>query len=103
MEQFLAALDGAWRVLLVGLLLGAGLPALFAVGIRSLAWGTGGEAERHAEGVVLKPHVAGRILAYTMFAVVVLAVLAGVGYITAHGLGYSITFNGILPVVTAKH
>lgn len=103
MEQFLAALDGAWRVLLIGLLLGAGLPALFAVGIRALAWGTGGEAERHADGVVLKPHVGGRILAYTMFALVVLAVLAGVGYITAHGLGYTITFNGILPVITSKH
>ena len=29
------ALDGAWRVLLAGLLLGAGLPVLFALGISS--------------------------------------------------------------------
>ncbi|MDI6101124.1 hypothetical protein QLQ12_21145 [Actinoplanes sp. NEAU-A12] len=35
------ALDGAWQVLLAGLALGAGLPILFALGIRSLAWGAG--------------------------------------------------------------
>lgn len=35
------ALDGAWQVLLAGLALGAGLPVLFALGIRSLAWGAG--------------------------------------------------------------
>ncbi|MBI5027389.1 MAG: hypothetical protein HZB48_00865, partial [Actinobacteria bacterium] len=50
MEQFLAALDGAWRVLLIGMVLGAGLPTMFAFGIRALAWGTGGAAEIHADG-----------------------------------------------------
>ncbi len=103
MEQFLAALDGAWRVLLIGMVLGAGLPTMFAFGIRALAWGTGGDAEIHADGVLPKAHLGARIVAYTMFSLVVLAVLIGVGYITAHGLGYSITFNGIIPVITAKH
>lgn len=102
MDQLLAALDGAWRVLIAGLVLGAGLPALFAFGVRALAWGTGGDAEIHAAGVVLKPHLWGRVVAYAMFALVLLAVLAGVGYITAHGMGYSITFNGLLPVITPK-
>ena len=37
--------DAAWKVLAVGLLLGAGLPALFALGIRSMAYGVGGAAE----------------------------------------------------------
>lgn len=102
MEQFLAALDGAWRVLLVGMLLGAGLPALFAVGIRALAWGTGGDAEISESGVTLKPHPLGLAIAYTMFAIVILAVLLGVGYIVAHGLGWELTFNGILPQLTRK-
>jgi hypothetical protein len=102
MEQFLAAMDGAWRVLLVGLVLGAGLPALFAVGIRALAWGAGGDAEISDTGVTLKPHPLGRVIAYAMFAIVVLAVLLGVGYIVAHGLGWELTFNGVLPEFTKK-
>ena len=31
MDQVSLALEGAWKVLLVGLLLGAGLPAIFAM------------------------------------------------------------------------
>jgi hypothetical protein len=102
MDQLLAALDGGWRVLLVGMVLGAGLPTMFAFGVRALAWGAGGEAERHASGVVLKPHVMGRVVAYSMFTLVILAVLLGLSYIVAHGLGWTLTFNGILPVFTPK-
>lgn len=102
MDQLLAALDGAWRVLLVGLVLGAGLPTMFAFGVRALAWGTGGEAEIHETGVTLKPHVGGRVVAYTMFGLVIVSALLGIGYIVAHGLGMAITFNGILPVFTPK-
>ena len=102
MDQLIAALDGAWRVLLVGLVLGAGLPMMFAFGVRALAWGTGGDAEVHASGVVLKPHVMGRVVAYAMFTLVVVSVLLGIGYIVAHGLGYTMTFTGILPVFTPK-
>ena len=39
--------------------------------------------------MVLKPHVWGRVIAYTMFALVILAVVLGIGYIVAHGLGYA--------------
>ena len=45
MDNVRFALDAGWKVLLAGLMLGAGLPALFAAGIRFLAWGTGGAAE----------------------------------------------------------
>ena len=102
MNQLLAALDAGWRVLLVGLVLGAGLPTMFAFGIRALAWGSGGDAEVHADGVVLKPHALGRVVAYTMFSLVIVSVLLGVGYIVAHGLGWTLTFNGLLPVFTPK-
>ena len=102
MDQLLAALDAGWRVLLVGLVLGAGLPTMFAFGIRALAWGSGGDAEVHADGVVLKPHPLGRVVAYTMFALVIVSVLLGLGYIIAHGLGWTLTFNGLLPVFTPK-
>ena len=102
MDQLFAALDASWRVLLVGVVLGAGLPTIYALGIRALAWGTGGEAEVHEAGVELKPHLHGRLIAYSLFAFVVLCVLLGIGYIVAHGLGMTITFDGIVPVFTSK-
>ncbi|MEE9964635.1 MAG: hypothetical protein K4304_06030 [Propionicimonas sp.] len=101
MDQLWAALEATWRILLVGILLGAGLPALFALGIRSLAWGTGVEGNG-GEAVLVKPHLAGRIIAYLLFGLVILAVLAGVGYIVAHGLGYVVTFNGVVPTFSHK-
>jgi hypothetical protein len=103
MDQVWAALDATWRILLVGLLFGAGLPAIFALGIRSLAWGTGGEAEIHDTDEPVKPHLGGRVIAYTLFALVIATVVAGVGYIVAHGLGLTVTFNGLLPVFAPKH
>jgi hypothetical protein len=101
MEQVLGALDATWRILLIGVLLGAGLPALFAVGVRALAWGT--SDTDLTEDAILHPSLAGRLVAYTMFTIVIACVAAGVGYIVAHGLGITITFNGLLPVFTPKH
>jgi hypothetical protein len=100
MDQVFAALDATWRILLIGILLGAGLPALFAVGVRALTWGM--VDSDIDDGAKLRPTVAGRLVAYTMFAIVVLCVLSGVGYIVAHGLGIAITFNGVIPVFTPK-
>lgn len=102
MNQVIAAVDAAWRVLMVGLLLGAGLPVLFALGVRSLAWGAGGDAEAHGEGVTPVPHALGKVIAYALFAVVIAAVALGIGYIVAHGLGMTITFDGLRPVLTPK-
>lgn len=68
MEQLLAALDAIWKVTAVGLVLGAGLPALFSLGVRAQASG------RVAWG-------------YAAYAVVGLAVLTGIAGIVAHGLG----------------
>ena len=93
--MWLSALDGAWRVLLAGLLLGSGLPILFALGVKSLAWANGDLPGRPAN-----PY--GRVVAGAVFGVVLLAVLLGIGYITAHGLGYVVSWNGLLPTITAK-
>ncbi len=102
MDQVMLALEGAGRVLLAGLLLGAGLPALYAFGIRAMAWGAGGEAGVHDEGVVLKPHPIGKVIAWILFGIVILAVLLGISYIVAHGFGWTIKFNGIIPVFAPK-
>ncbi|GAA1040769.1 hypothetical protein GCM10009557_62980 [Virgisporangium ochraceum] len=78
------ALDGAWQVLAAGLLLGAGLPALFAVGIRAMASTT---------------HRAGRVVGIACFAVVVLGALLGIAFIVASGFGLDLTFEHGYPTV----
>ncbi len=98
------AADGAWRVLLAGLVLGAGLPVLFALGIRSLAWGAGGDAEVHDSGVTVPtPHRLGTVLGYALFALVVLGVLLGITFIVATGFGRALSFEHVYPTIVAKH
>ena len=93
--MWLSALDGAWRVLLAGLLLGSGLPILFAVGVKSIAWANGDLPGR-------PPNPYGKVTAGALSAVVLLAVLLGIGYIMAHGFGYVVGWNGLWPTFTAK-
>ncbi|GIE82302.1 hypothetical protein Aph02nite_82520 [Actinoplanes philippinensis] len=92
MHNLTLALEGAWKVLLAGLILGAGLPALFAVGIRSLAYGADGPARRPA----------GTVAGYACFALVLAGVLLGITFIVASGFGKQLSFDGVLPVVTDK-
>jgi hypothetical protein len=99
MNTITLALAGTWKVLLVSLLLGAGLPAVFALGMRSLAWGAGGDAEvSHA-----RPHPAGRALAIVCFTVVVVGIVLGITYIVASGLGMKLSFEHIYPRLVSKH
>lgn len=65
-------LDSLWKVVAVGLLLGAGLPALFALGIRSLAADSGSSGST----------IAGRIGATVCFAIIIVAVAAGILFLT---------------------
>jgi hypothetical protein len=67
-------LDSLGQVLLVGLVLGAGLPALFALGLRLLNVGHPTTAER--------PHPWGVAAAVGCFAVVSIAIVAGLLLIT---------------------
>jgi hypothetical protein len=97
------ALDGAWRVLLAGLLLGAGLPVLFALGIRSLAWGAGGDAEVHDSGVTAPaPHPIGTVLGWLCFVVVLLGVVLGITFIVASGFGKALSFEHVFPTIVSK-
>jgi hypothetical protein len=97
------ALEGGWKVLLAGLLLGAGLPAVFALGVRSMAYGTGGDAEVHGAGDAPAPHRAGRVLAVVCFAVVLVGVALGVTFIVASGFGKVLSFQHVFPTLVGKH
>lgn len=72
MIDIVEILTGSLRVLVVGLLLGAGLPLLFAVGLRLQAKG---------ETVVVA-----RIGAWAVFAVIALVVLYALLFITQNSL-----------------
>lgn len=98
MHNVVFALEGALKVILAGLLLGAGLPAVFALGIRALAYGVGGDAETdHAP-----PHPVGKLLAALCFAVVVLGVVLGITIVVASGVGKEVVFDPILPTIVDK-
>jgi hypothetical protein len=93
------AIDGAWQVLIAGLVLGAGLPILFALGIRSLAWGAGATTVSDVPGPA-RP--LGTVLGYALFAVVVVGVLLGLTFIVASGFGYKLEFSHIYPTLIQK-
>lgn len=98
MNNVTLALDGAWRVLLISLLLGAGLPVVFAAGVRSMAFGAGGDAELdHA-----RPHPIGRALAALCFLVVLAGVALGITIVVASGFGRAVSFAHVYPTIVSK-
>jgi hypothetical protein len=86
MDILTKAFDALWQVLLVGLLLGAGLPALFALGLRSLntgrtvtvGSGAGGGSGYGSTPDTSKPSPLGLAGAIVCFAILVAAVLFGI-------------------------
>ena len=69
-------LSALWRIVVVGLLAGAGLPAIFAVGLRALASGSDAAAAGTDQDRVIGGSRAGMAFAAFCFAVV----LAAIGY-----------------------
>ena len=83
MSESLNILREVGQVFLVAAVFGVSLPALFALGIRAMAYGVGGDAEvDHA-----KPHPVGRILGMVCFGLVALAIIGGIYVIVVSGLG----------------
>ena len=80
MDIVLKTVSALWQVIAVGLLLGAGLPALFSLGMRSLEHGRvpapAGVATSSADGTVAS--TGGKIGAGICFTVSILAVLFGI-------------------------
>ena len=70
MSTIISSISPIWKVLLVGLVLGAGLPALFAFGVRGSA-GTVGP-----DGAVTPPSAASRVSAAVCFAIVGVVIIA---------------------------
>ncbi len=99
MSQLWLALQSGVQVLFAALLLGAGLPVIFALGMRSLAYGAGGSAE---VAVGSRPRPIGKVVAGLCFVVVVLAILIGISWIVGTGMGYTLVFDHLIPVFRKK-
>lgn len=81
-DNLVLAVDGAWKVLIIGLVIGAGLPVLFAMGVRTYAHSVEGGTDAH---VTPRGRQTNRALSLLCFTLVVLGVLAGIGAIVASG------------------
>jgi hypothetical protein len=73
------------KILVFGLVLGAGLPALFAIGVRLNAEGVGVVAH---DGAVAKRNPVLLALGWVIFALVLAAVIVGVLYIASDFIGH---------------
>jgi hypothetical protein len=102
MENFGFAFEAGWQVVLVGLLLGAGLPAVFAVGIRSLAYAGGGSATSSGSEAPAAARPLGTVLAGACFLVVVLGIVLGLTFVLASGLGKELDFGSGFPTLADK-
>ena len=102
MHELGLALAGAWKVLLTGVILGAGLPAIFALGVRMLAVGqpstatAGGGTTTASTGGA---NGAARVAAFVLFAIVVVLALLGIFYIIVTGLGHKLSFSHVYPTI----
>lgn len=91
--------NSIWQVLAIGLLVGAGLPAIFAFGIKGMASGAGGSAEID---ISQRPNPVARALGILCFAIVIAAVVLGISIIVSSGFGYRVSFEQLFPTFVAK-
>jgi len=87
MDLLTKTAESLWQVILVGLLLGAGLPAMFALGLRLLDSGTTTVDETGAATTTRSPLT--RVAAVACFAVVVIAIVTGILFIMSDFLDHT--------------
>lgn len=91
--------DAAWKVLVAGLVLGAGLPALFALGIRLTSIGAPDPAAgTEASGSRAVPLTLGS----ACFVLAGLAVVLGITVVVATGFGKAVSFDHVVPTLVDK-
>ena len=91
-------LESILNVLVVGLILGAGLPALFATGMLAYSHGAGGEEADH---LIHKPNPAFKYLGILLFVVVALVIVTAVAWITKSTIMHHFGVD-LFPMVSKK-
>lgn len=84
-------LESIFKVLAVGLVLGAGLPAVFAFGLVAYSRGAGATEG----GAVVAPNPALRALGLLLFAVVAAVIVIAILYITRTTIIHHFGFNPV--------
>ncbi len=98
MNNLALAADGAWKVLVASLILGAGLPFVFALGVRARAAAAGARAD--GEQAERRPF--GNVLFVLCLLVVLFGVALGITIVVASGFGKSVSFQHIYPTIVGK-
>lgn len=101
MNSIELALQGAGRVLLAGLLFGAGLPVVYALAMRALTLNSSTVAEPDGS-IHHRPSPLGRLLSLLLIAVLVGAVVLGLVMIIATGFGKTVSFEHLIPSIVDK-
>lgn len=91
-------LEASFKVLIIGLILGGGLPATFAVGVRAYAAGSGGVGP---DGAVRTPNPVLRAIGVALFALVALVVVIAILWITRNTIRVHFGVD-LFPFVTKK-
>lgn len=102
MEALRLLADESLRVLVVGLVLGAGVPAVFALGIRALAIGSEGAGHHDATEDTMHGSMVGKALAAICFLIVAYAIVTGILVIIGSGLDKEVSFEHVIPLLTDK-
>ncbi|MFD6162617.1 hypothetical protein ACFWF7_17795 [Nocardia sp. NPDC060256] len=76
MHTLITNLNALWKVMLAGLILGAGLPLVFAVGVRF--WSTGDTVT--ADGRVAQRNYPALAVAVVCFGLIIAAIVTGILY-----------------------
>ena len=101
MNTFKLLMEGAFSVLVAGLVFGAGLPVIYALALRVLTIGAtsyaGPDGDIHSS-----PRISSRLFAGLLIAVVVAGIGVGLMIIVATGFGKEVTFDTIYPTITDK-
>jgi hypothetical protein len=95
--------SAAWKVAVYGVIFGAGLPALFAIGVRSTVLANHSHDGSASSGVTSSvPPTVNRVVGIVCFVIVVAAVAIGIALIIASGLGKVVSFDHIYPTFVPK-
>lgn len=94
--------EAATKVAVWGVILGAGLPALIALGVRSMILANNPQGAAEVGVTTAIPAALNRAIGLACFVVVVAAVALGITVIVAAGLGKQVSFEHGLPALVSK-
>jgi ABC-type uncharacterized transport system YnjBCD permease subunit len=91
-------LEASLKVLMIGLILGAGLPATFAIGVKAYAAGAGGV---NGDGTTQPPNPLLKAVGAALFLLVAVVVMVAILWITRNTIRHHFDID-LFPFITKK-